>query len=426
MYSEAPLSFVWSVRDIQAATLSNSTSLSASPHARFANNGSVLEISTRLLLPGRAYSVSVFVSSVLNRSSMASQTILTTSAFVPDVTIGTSSQGKHDPAAQLVLQSIFDSKNASLSYMSWECESANLNMSDRSLFRSGLDGRNLVVAPSSLVAGSVYRFRFSVSVVGGGLGAAGVAVIVNSPPAQGTCGASPPTGTALQTRFKLQCSGWNDEDVPLRYKFQVAATDMNVCEFRLLEYYETLLPATSSGAMRAVIIDDFGASAQALFNVIVSQPVQLDLSSAEREISERLAEGDTQSFAVLCAGTANYLKASDNVNASAATGARASLLTSIEELVNATVSSEDADWGTLVANLVEAVTDFQHPSEITDSTNQKRAIDLLESVVGSNRSVIGKEAIMASSTAVTHIVSAMDSDQGLAVAIARGAQLRTF
>ena len=43
--------------------------------------------------------------------------------------------------------------------------------------------------------------------------------VTNTPPYGGVCSASPPEGVALQTRFSLQCAGWQDEELPLKYEY---------------------------------------------------------------------------------------------------------------------------------------------------------------------------------------------------------------
>ena len=40
----------------------------------------------------------------------------------------------------------------------------------------------------------------------------------NIPPQKGNCNVSPTEGKVLETYFKIECSGWHDEDGPLIYK----------------------------------------------------------------------------------------------------------------------------------------------------------------------------------------------------------------
>ena len=105
-------------------------------------------------------------------------------------------------------------------------------------------------------------------------------------------------------------------------KFQVASTALDMCDFRQLEYRhvsarrELPIPGHNHGRL--------WRHHTSFFHVSVSQPAQLDLSSTGRERDERLAEG-TQAFAVLCVGTAAYLKSSSSVNTSTARNSRKDL-----------------------------------------------------------------------------------------------------
>ena len=40
----------------------------------------------------------------------------------------------------------------------------------------------------------------------------------NTPPQKGICNVSPTEGKVLETYFKIECSGWHDEDSALMYK----------------------------------------------------------------------------------------------------------------------------------------------------------------------------------------------------------------
>ena len=392
MYGDISVNFTWSVFPGPIALNNSLTSMV---------NGSKLSFSKSLLAANRSYIISVVVYGARGRTASAAQVVVTSAVPVPRVAITTSNtRAKHNPGQKLVLTASVGASNASVAALLWSCESQNFNTSDRSLLRSGLTSYNLVLAPNALLAGLAYEFRFTVTSSYGGVGYASAIVNVNAPPTLGSCKATPAAGTALETQFRLGCSGWTDNDVPLLYKFQVASTRLDVCDFRQLEFYDTLLPAGSS-QFRAVIVDSYGGTAHSIFNVSVSQPAELDLSSAERERNERLAEGDTQAFAVLCAGTATYLKTSDSVNASTATSARKNILASIRDLRNASTAPVDG----LVASLVESVTDYDDESEIADPENQAQAIELLQSVSSSSSTLSG-DAIVASTTAVTNLVSA--------------------
>ena len=44
-------------------------------------------------------------------------------------------------------------------------------------------------------------------------------VTTNSPPVEGTCDVSPPSGVTLTTEFTFTCTDWQDPDLPLQYEF---------------------------------------------------------------------------------------------------------------------------------------------------------------------------------------------------------------
>ena len=389
MYPTVPINYTWSVTP--GVSLGNSLTSKI--------NGSRLSLSPVLLSAGRVYTVTVVVVGALGRLAAADQDIATSNASAPEVVVNPSVT-KHNPGEKLVLIASADAENESLVSLLWTCESQNFNMSNRSLRRSSRTGYNLVIAPDALFPGLTYTFRLTATSASGGVGQSSARIVANTPPALGSCSASPSSGTALQTRFRLGCSGWTDDDVPLLYKFQVASTGLDMCDFRQLEYYDTLLPS-GEPQYRATVRDSYGGVAHSLFNVSVSETTQFDLSSVERERNERLAEGDTQAFGVLCAGTSAYLKSSTSVNTSTASRTRANLLGSIQALQN----RSSAPVGSLVASLVESVTDYRDPKEITTGATRDRAIDILETVSEST-SELSDDTIVASTTALANLLSA--------------------
>ena len=398
MYPTHQLNYTWSLAP--PVPLDNTSTAEV--------NGSSLHLSPSLLGANRTYIVLVRVLGAKNRSSEAVQTVVTSAAPVPDVTVSASYGGeKHNPGDTLVLTARVSSANATVAALRWTTESDNFNMSDRSLLLSGTTGHNLVIAPGSLMPGLAYRFRVTAATVLGGSGHATSSVIVNSPPSLGACVANPQSGIALVTTFRLSCAGWTDSDVPLQYKFQSAGTNLDICDFRQIEFYDTQLPA-GSAQLCAVIADSVGAATRFLFNAMVAQPALLDLSVVERERSERLAEGDTQAFGVLVAGTAAYLKTASEVNASAAGRARGELLDSIRTLNNASLQSSVVG---VVASLVESATDFRDPAEMAAGENRDRAIQLLQTVSESS-GPLSEDAIIASTTAMSNIISAAASVNG--------------
>ena len=66
--------------------------------------------------------------------------------------------------------------------------------------------------------GKSYRTRLNAWKPGGYPGGfVQLGFTVNVPPASGTCDIHPLDGFAIVTNFSMKCSGWQDEDQPLRY-----------------------------------------------------------------------------------------------------------------------------------------------------------------------------------------------------------------
>ena len=397
MYPTTKLNFSWTVAPGPVPLTNASTAVV---------NGSKIFVSASLLSSSTAYTITVRVTGANNRSSVATQEVITSAVSIPSVSVSASFTGKYNPNEKLVLTGAIDSAVSMPISLQWTCDSLNFNLSDRRLLRSETTNFQLVIAAGALPSGPTYRFRFTVTDSLSGVGYSTLAVTVNSPPLLGTCGASPSSGVALDTKFHLSCSGWTDEDTPLEYQFQLTSTGLALCGFRLLSYYDTVLPAGNL-LVRSVIRDSHGGVTSSPFNVSVAQRPQLILSSTESELNERLAEGDSQSFAVLCAGTAAYLKESSSVSSSVSTSTRKDLLASIETMRNSSVASVSG----VVASLVEAVTDYGDPTEMSEPASQEPAIDLLATVAGSTEA-LSNDAIVASATAVANLVSSAASTNG--------------
>lgn len=103
----------------------------------------------------------------------------------------------------------------------------------------------------------------------------------------------------MTTVFKLRCSGWHDQDIPLRYKFQMVLNAqtpleanslkfdeiiyLNLCEFRQIEHYQTILAQNVHGpanVIRAVIADDAGAKTFSFFSLNVNKMTDKGISLA--------------------------------------------------------------------------------------------------------------------------------------------------
>jgi hypothetical protein len=98
-------------------------------------------------------------------------------------------------------------------------------------------------------------------------------VVVNKAPTSGKCVASPPTGVAYNTTFTLQCSGWEDLDLPLKYEYKINrnGANMNLLVAEGSNKVETMLdPGRNS--LVVTIYDFYGAEALVKFTVDVTSP----------------------------------------------------------------------------------------------------------------------------------------------------------
>lgn len=93
----------------------------------------------------------------------------------------------------------------------------------KQLITTPIDGRSFSIGPNGLKGGVEYKFTCKGS--RGKKGVTGFASYerkANSKPINGTCDVTPKTGHALNTTFKITCSGWQDEDQPLLYTYGTA------------------------------------------------------------------------------------------------------------------------------------------------------------------------------------------------------------
>lgn len=84
---------------------------------------------------------------------------------------------------------------------------------------TSLTSPNLVLAPNSLSDGIIYRFKLQITTPSEVVFA--LQNVSSSPlPSQGVFIVNPSSGSALTTRFALQCNGWESFDgSSLRYSF---------------------------------------------------------------------------------------------------------------------------------------------------------------------------------------------------------------
>jgi hypothetical protein len=113
----------------------------------------------------------------------------------------------------------------------WFMTAGDLVEADGTLDDLRADGRlrtnrtdlNFVIAPFTLTPGGVYAFALrAVDTVTSDTGFAEIEISVNSPPAGGIFLVGPEEGVAMETRFLLNASMWNDEetDYPITFGFK--------------------------------------------------------------------------------------------------------------------------------------------------------------------------------------------------------------
>jgi hypothetical protein len=176
--------------------------------------------------------------------------------------------------------------STSFSY-EWNVIGNNLDLSDSSLLLTTRTSKDLVLKGGALQPGAQYEFELLVFAENVAKpGRAYRTVVVNKKPTSGRCVASPPTGLAHNTSFTLQCSGWEDEDLPLKYEYKItrrSGANMNLQVAEGSNKVETLLDP-GKNVIVAYIYDFFGAATLFEFTVDVS-PSPPDPAFTDRSLS---------------------------------------------------------------------------------------------------------------------------------------------
>ena len=79
----------------------------------------------------------------------------------------------------------------------------------------------MVIKKNSLGAGENYTLVVFVRAADGLKGMSINDISTSSPPTSGNCSVEPASGASLVTNFTLKCDGWESENGPLSYQFQV-------------------------------------------------------------------------------------------------------------------------------------------------------------------------------------------------------------
>jgi hypothetical protein len=127
----------------------------------------------------------------------------------------------------------------------------------------------LVINAHKLSAGTAYTFRLVASAMGDGGAPASFAqlsLVTNEPPAKGALSVTPPSGAVLDTQFELLASAWEDEDLPLSFKFAYVvgadATPLDATD-------EMLLVAAQPGERLSNVLLPAGGGEDRLVTIVV-------------------------------------------------------------------------------------------------------------------------------------------------------------
>lgn len=169
---------------------------------------------------------------------------------------------------------------------------------------------SLVVDCGRLVPGATYLF--TVAVRGGqGYASASAQIAVNVAPALGTLVAAPVSGTAFNTTFLLRSLGWVAEagGYPLRHSFLYDAQEAGLLTLGegLSPFVSTLLPPAPELALRCVVVDSFGAAAEARSLVRVALGEGFSGASLLRTFSATVAAASTTADPDLALRTVNIV-----------------------------------------------------------------------------------------------------------------------
>jgi hypothetical protein len=111
----------------------------------------------------------------------------------------------------------------------WSVLSNNLDLMDSSLLLTTRTSKDLVLKAGVMQPGAEYVFGLVVYADNTDKpGQAYRTMVVNKAPTSGKCVVSPTTGLAYNTSFTLQCSGWEDADLPLKYEYKVKRNGANI------------------------------------------------------------------------------------------------------------------------------------------------------------------------------------------------------
>jgi hypothetical protein len=228
----------------------------------FATSGATLVYKLALVKKARRAEAEVRIQVTEDRVPAAAITMASGAAKVPG-----------DKALRLLGEAQLQGA-ASFSY-EWSVLSNNLDLADSSLLLTTRTSKDLVLKAGVMQPGALYEFGLLVYADNAGKpGKAYKTVVVNKAPTGGKCVSSPLTGLAYNTSFTLQCSGWEDADLPLKYEYKVKrnGANINLLVAEGSNKCETML-GPGNNILVAAIYDFYGAETLVEFTVdVTSQP----------------------------------------------------------------------------------------------------------------------------------------------------------
>eukprot|EP00466_Bigelowiella_natans_P020413 jgi/Bigna1/134157/aug1.24_g8865 len=456
------LSFYWTLEDVTTASLV--------PQALSSANTSTVTVSTAFLNAGKMYRVTASATGLpgfagRSRVASASQSLFTIARDVPIVSavveggaLGGSTVMKNNANERLILRARGETSGNEALRFHWKCVSGGFDLSNSSNVRSVVNSSVLVLAPNALTEGVSYIFRASATTQFGLTGSSFVDVVMNLPPSSGLCEVAPSYGIALSTEFSVSCRQWEDEDVPLKYKYQSMLVYQSggeskrsqltdLCDFRLLDTINTKLPGGDSGnvTITAIISDSLGATTVSSAMTVSLAVGALNVEDSLSDIGQRLGQGDVESFAVLVSGAVAILNSESalvienstrlNSNSSGGGGGggggggsaseaaesatvtvqrkvRGDLLGKISSLVQEDSSDEYAAISTPVS-LIEAVTSTPNPDDLTSSM-RSLAMRMIKNVTLNPRNDFSNRTVTSTVTAIDNI---LQSSSGTSVSV---------
>mmetsp|Transcript_8346 Transcript_8346/g.20497 ORF Transcript_8346/g.20497 Transcript_8346/m.20497 type:complete len:614 (+) Transcript_8346:1212-3053(+) len=397
-------------------------------------NAAKLSLNSSRLTSDAVYTVYVTVTGEplpgTPRQANASQEVVTTSFEIPLVKIekprGTQAYSqaagkwKFNTGRKIILTASVENYNLTDVQFRWLCASGNANLSAPGIVSSRQGSPNLVISAGGLAPGGIYKFKAEVkNIQTQQIGYALVSFETNDIPSTGVCESTPSAGYALDTTFRLSCTGWTDVDVPLKYVFETVSGDGSsdatpISGLRTLSYYDTLLPEPRETGqnltVNARILDAIGAEVSYKFGIMVTgRP--LDVSAVQNQISTRLSEGDTQTFSVLVTGTAAYIRGSSSTSSRGGATEAASvvngLLNSLETLVGNNQGASAEDRVKVPMSLMNSVTSYPNPDELTPESRNK-AIDLIGAVTNDSMNTFSADVVGTSFGALSNVIGATE------------------